>query len=127
MSARKLLIAILSLSLLIEVAWPVLGFFATDFLLELFKIPSTPDVVFLAFVLSWLLLFVAIICGLALKLVLANQAMGWTLCYILGLWWVGIGGGLFLVHGRVDNLLLDGLKGALLFAAAYASRGEARA
>ncbi len=127
MNARKALIAILTVALVIEVLWPVVGFFAPSFLLELFKMAPTPDVSFLAFVISWCLLFVAIVCALALKLVLKNQAMGWTLSYILGFWWVGIGGSLFLIHGKIENLFLDGLKGALIVAAAYASRAEARA
>ncbi len=127
MNARKLLIAILTVSLVIEVLWPVFGFFFPGLLLELFKMAPTPDVHFLAFVISWCLLFVALICGYALKLVLKNHPTGWTLSYILGLWWVGIGGSLFLLHGKIENLFLDGLKGALIVAAAYASRREARA
>ena len=126
MNARKALIAILTVALVIEVLWPVFGFFAPSLLLELFKMAPTPDVSFLAFVISWCLLFIAIICGLALKLVLKNHAIGWTLSYILGFWWVGIGGSLFLIHGKIENLFLDGLKGALIVAAAYASRAEAR-
>ena len=127
MNSRKVLIGILSLSLLIEIAWPVLGFFFPDFLIAQFKMTPTPDVSFLTFVLSWCLLFVALVCGLALRLVLQNKAMGWTLSFILGWWWVGIGGSLFLIYGRVDNLLLDGLKGAIIVAAAFASRAEVKA
>lgn len=127
MNSRKLLIGILTLALIIELAWPILGFFAADFLIAQFKMTPTPDVSFLAFVLSWCLLFVAVICGLTLRLVIKGQALGWTLSYALGLWWVGIGGSLFLIYGRVDNLLLDGLKGAVIVAAAYASRPEVRA
>lgn len=124
MKARKALIALLTVALVIEVLWPVFGFFAPGLLLDLFKMTPTPDVSFLAFVLSWCLLFVALVCGFTLRLVLKNSPSGWTLSYILGFWWIGIGGSLFLLHGKVENLFLDGLKGALIVAAAFASRKE---
>ena len=127
MGARKGLIGILTVAFIIEVLWPVAGFFAPEFLIAQFKMTPTPEVLFLTFVLSWCLLFVAIICGLALKLVLKSASMGWTLSYILGLWWVGIGGSLFLLHGKIENLFLDGLKGAIICVFAYLSRGEAKA
>jgi Na+-driven multidrug efflux pump len=127
MNARKALIAILTLSLVIEILWPVFGFLAPTFLLELFKMTPTPDLHFLAFVISWCLLFVALVCGYALRQVLRNQPSGWTLSYILGFWWVGIGFSLFFAYGKLENLFLDGVKGALIVAATYASRGVARA
>jgi hypothetical protein len=122
MNWRKLLIGILGLAFAIECLWPIGGFLAPEKLLEAFKIQSTPDALFLTFVLAWCLLFVAVICGLALRLVLRNDPKGWTLSYLLGLWWVGIGGTLFLRYGKVENLFLDGLKGALIFAFAWGSR-----
>jgi hypothetical protein len=121
-TARKLLIGILGLSFGIECLFPIGGFMLPEKTLEIFQVGVTNDTRFLAFIASWCLLFVAIICGLALRWVLRGDPRGWTLSYILGLWWVGIGGSLFLVYGRVDNLFLDGVKGALLTAAAYASR-----
>ena len=122
MNSRKLLIAILGLAMVIEFLWPLGGFLAPDMLIGAFKMTVTPDVSFLTFVLSWCLLFVAIICTLALLLVKKSQPLGWTLSYILGLWWIGIGGSLFLIYGKVENLFLDAVKGALICAAAYASR-----
>jgi hypothetical protein len=35
-------------------------------------------------------------------------------CYLLGWWWVGIGVGIYIQFGRLDNLLLDSLKGLLI-------------
>jgi hypothetical protein len=127
MLARKLLIAVLVLAFVIEVLWPVGGFFAPETLLQGFKIGVTPDVLFLVFVLAWCLLFVAIICGLALRWVLRGEPAGWSLCYVLGLWWIGIGGTLFLRYGKVENLFLDAVKGAVLTACAWASRGAQKA
>jgi hypothetical protein len=35
-------------------------------------------------------------------------------CYLLGLWWMGIGVGIYVAFGRPENLLLDSLKGLLI-------------
>ena len=118
---KKILVLLLSLSFLLEMLLAVGGFFASDTLLTQFKLSSTPDTAFMGFVLAWLLLFVAIICGLALKLVLGGDRAGWTLSYVLGLWWVAIGIGLWWGYGRIDNLFMDSLKGALIILAARMS------
>ena len=118
MNWRKLLLGTLIVSLAIEVLWPILGFFAPSFTLGLFKVAVNADTLFLAFVLAWCLLFVALACGQALLWVKRNVAAGWTLSLILGGWWIGIGVALFAFHGKLENLFLDGLKGAILVAAA---------
>lgn len=115
----KLLTGTLILAGIIEVLWPVLGFGAPDFLLTQFGMQVNADSRFLAFVLSWCLLFVALICWYAFYLVRRGERAGVQLSLILGLWWVGIGLSLFLGYGRVDNLFLDGLKGAVLATAAW--------
>jgi hypothetical protein len=121
---KKILVLLLSVSLLLESLLAAGGFFARELMLTQFKLGYTPDSAFMGFVLAWLLLFVAIICGLALKLVLAGDRAGWTLSRVLGVWWVGIGVGLYLGYGRIDNLFMDSLKGALILLAARLSRAE---
>lgn len=124
--ARKVLIGILGLAFLVECLFPLGGFFLPETALGLFKVGVTPDTLFLGYVSTWCLLFVAIICGLALHWVLKNETAGWTLSYILGAWWIGIGSALYFVYGRVDNLFLDALKGAIILGSAVASRGDTR-
>ncbi len=125
--ARKVLLGILGLAFVIECLFPIGGFFLPDMALGMFKVGVNDDTRFLGHVSSWLLLFVAIICGLAFLWVKRGQAAGWTLSYILGAWWIGIGTALWLGYGRLDNLFLDALKGAIILTSAVASRHEAKA
>ena len=123
--ARTLLLILLALALLFELVLTVGGFFAPEMLLEKFGVGVTPDTRFLAFVVAWLLLFVSLAIVLALVWVWRRHAGYAALCYLLGFWWIGIGLGLYLVYGRFDNLLLDGLKGLLLVLATWAARRAA--
>lgn len=125
--AKKILLAILGLACLVECGFPIGGFLMPEKLLGLFQIGVTPDTLFFAHVAAWSFLFVAIICGMAFNYVRANQRIGWTLSYVLGLWWIGIGSSLWLIYGRTDNLFLDALKGLIITASAFASRHEAKA
>ena len=123
--AKKILVGILGLALVIECLFPIGGFLAPEKFLGLFQVDVTPSTLFLTHVVAWCLFFVAIVCGLALKYVLTNEAIGWTLSYLLGFWWIGIGTALCVIYGRFDNLVLDALKGLVILASAYASRRDA--
>ncbi|SDX90714.1 hypothetical protein [Hymenobacter psychrophilus] len=120
--ARTSLLILLVVALLFELLLTAGGFFAPDMLLEKFGAGVTADTRFLAFVVAWLLLFVSLAIVLALVWVGRRHAGYPALCYLLGFWWMGIGLGLYLVYGRFDNLLLDGLKGLLLVLATWATR-----
>lgn len=122
---RKALLIVLGVAFGIEVLWPLGGFLAPSALLQLFKIGETPDTLFLTFVLAWCLLLVALVCGYAFLLVKRSERAGWALSQILGWWWVGIGGTLFLFHGKWENLILDAFKGALIVVFAYQSKPKA--
>lgn len=119
--ARRALTGLLIFAFATELLFPLFGFLVPDRTLGLFKVGVTDDTRFLAFVVSWSLLFVAVICGLALWRVLRGEIDGWYLSYALGYWWIGIGIGLAAVHGRIDNLFLDTLKGLLIVVAAHLS------
>ncbi|MFD2786596.1 hypothetical protein [Hymenobacter rubripertinctus] len=123
--ARKLLLILLVLALLIELVLTVGGFAAPDMLLAKFGVGSSPDTQFMAFALAWLLLFVSLADGLALVWVWQRHPGYAGLCYLLGFWWIGIGLGLYLVYGRFDNLMLDSVKGLLLVLATWATRRAA--
>jgi hypothetical protein len=122
--ARKLLLATLAAALLIETAFTAVGFLAPRVLLAKFGMAAGPDALFLAFVLSWTLGFVSLVCALALKWVAARDPQGWTWSFILGTWWIGIGAGIYFYRGIPDNLLLDSFKGLLLVVFAWRSRSE---
>lgn len=112
--ARKLLLILLVAALLIELALTGGAFFARDITLNQFGVSLTSDTSFLGYVVAWLLLFVSLVCGLALQQVWQQKRGFQTLCYLLGFWWIGIGIGIYIAFGKPDNLVLDSLKGLLL-------------
>lgn len=112
--ARTLLLALLILSLLLELGLTGGAFFAREFTLHQFGVSLTPDTAFLGYIVGWLLLFVSLVCGLAMWQVWQRTSDYATLCYLLGFWWIGIGIGIYLAFGKPDNLLLDSLKGLLI-------------
>ena len=123
--ARTALLILLLLALIIELALTVGGFAAPDLVLTKFGVKANPDTRFMAFALAWLLLFVSLVDALALWQVWQRQPHYATLCYLLGFWWMGIGLGLYLGYGRLDNLLLDTGKGLLIVLATWGSRRAA--
>ena len=121
MNWRKILIGVLLFATVVEFLFPLGGFLMPERVLELFKVGSSPDTLFMAFVASWLLLFVALVCALTVWLVKQNVRAGWYLSFTLGYWWVGIGVGLAVVYQRYDNLVLDALKGLIIAVSAHKS------
>jgi hypothetical protein len=111
--ARKILIALLIISFLLEITLCLGGFFSPAKTFALFGAPMNNDTIFLGYVIAWFLLFVSIICGYALWMVIMNKDYT-TLCYLLGIWWIGIGLGIYFSFGKIENLFLDSLKGLLI-------------
>ena len=118
--ARKLLIALLIFSLIVELAETLGAFFFTSQTFKLFGVNLNNDTVFLGYVVAWLLLFVSLIIAYGLWLILQHKDYP-IICYLLGFWWLGIGIGIYLVFGKIDNLILDSLKGLLIVGSTYLS------
>ena len=111
---RSLLLLVLLLATLAELALAGAAFFMPAFVLGRFGVKFTAEMGVLGYVLAWLLLFVTLIAGLAFGQVWQRRPHYSTLCYLLGIWWLGIGLGLYFLFGRPESLLLDSLKGLLI-------------
>lgn len=120
--AKKALLVLLGLSFVMEAFLTVAGFVSTDWMIVQFKLSVTSDTQFMGYVVAWMLMFIGAIAGLAFWLVRRGDRAGWTLSYLLGIWWVGIGIGIFAAFGRPDNLALDSAKGLLILVSAWLSR-----
>ena len=117
--ARKLLIAVLILALLIELALTGGLFFAKEITSKQFGVPVNGDTAFLSYIVGWLCLFVSLICGLALYQLIQRNSNYASLCYTMGAFWIAIGIAICISFHKPDNLLIDSLKGALIVALTY--------
>ena len=112
--ARTLLLVVLAISALLELALTGGAFFAPVQTLAQFGVKYGPDNTFLAYIMGWLLLFVTLVATVALVQVWKRRPGFATWCYLLGIWWIGIGIGIYFTFGKPDNLLLDSLKGLII-------------
>ena len=111
---RTLLLLVLTIALLLELALTGGAFFAPAFTLKQFGVVYGPATMFLAYIVGWFLLFVSLVAVVALVQVQRRRPGFATWCYLLGLWWIGIGIGIYFTFGKPDNLVLDSLKGLLI-------------
>ena len=112
--ARTLLLVVLLIALLLELALTGGAFFAPVFTLAQFGVKYGPETTFLAYIVAWFLLFVSLVAAVALAQVWQRRPGFATWCYLLGVWWIGIGVGIYYAFGKPDNLLLDTVKGILI-------------
>ncbi len=112
--ARTLLLIVLFIALLLELGLTGGAFFAPVFTLQQFGVKYGPETTFLAYIVAWLLLFVSLVAAVAVVQVWQRRPGFATWCYLLGLWWIGIGIGIYYAFGKPDNLLLDSVKGLLI-------------
>ena len=111
---RTLLLLVLFIALLLELVLTGGAFFAPAFTLKQFGVVYGPATTFLAYIVGWLLLFVSLVAAVALVQVQRRRPGFATWCYLLGVWWIGIGIGIYFAFGKPDNLLLDSLKGLFI-------------
>ncbi|HEX8329420.1 MAG TPA: hypothetical protein VF629_17925 [Hymenobacter sp.] len=112
--ARTALLVVLLISLLLELALTVGAFGYPVFTLAQFGVKYGPETQFLAYIVAWFLLFVSMVAGMAAVQVWKRRPGFATWCYLLGLWWIALGIGIYYTFGKPDNLLLDSVKGLLI-------------
>ena len=112
--ARSLLLVVLFIALVLELALTGGSFFAPALTLSQFGVKYGPETTFLTYVMGWLLLLVSLVAAVAFGQVWQRRPGYATWCYLLGIWWIGIGIGIYYVFGKPDNLLLDSVKGLLI-------------
>ncbi|WP_201981428.1 hypothetical protein [Hymenobacter rubidus] len=116
---RTLLLVVLFIALVLELALTGGAFFAPVFTLAKFGVKYGPATAFLAYIVAWLLGFVSLVAAVALGQVWQRRRTYGTWCYLLGVWWIGIGIGIYYAFGKPENLLLDSVKGLLIVILAW--------
>jgi hypothetical protein len=111
---RTLLLVVLAIAVVLELGLTGGVFFAPALTLAQFKVKYGPETQFLGYITGWFLLLVTLLAALAWAQVWRRRPGYAGLCYLLGLWWMGLGVGIFIVFGRPENLVLDSLKGLLI-------------
>lgn len=111
---RTLLLIVLGIATVLELGLTGGAFLAPAFTMAQFKVQYGPETAFLAYITGWFLLLVTGLAALAFGRVWQRRRGYAGMCYLLGLWWMGIGVGIYAAFGRPDNLLLDSLKGVLI-------------
>ncbi len=108
---KKLLIALLCLSLILEAYITFLCFFMPEKAVASMNETFTPKEAFPLFLIGWFLLLVTVLIGWLIYAVAKDKPGYHALIYILGLWWVAIGIAIFIKNGTSLNLISDSLKG----------------
>ncbi len=116
---KKTILAILGLSLLIELILSIVCIFWPTLALEIFKIDASLQTIFLGYIIGWLCLFVSSIIVLAIYYLKKNEKTAFNLIYCLGLFWFLLGFGVYFSFNKFDNLILDTSKGILLILFTY--------
>ena len=111
---RTLLLIVLALAAVLETGLAGEAFFAPAFTLAKFGATYGPETKFLTYIVAWFLLLVTLLAVLAFGQVQRRRRGYAGPCYLLGLWWIGLGIGIYVAFGKPDNLLLDSAKGLLI-------------
>ncbi len=124
---KQLLLTLLTLALLIELVLTILCFVVPHTALELFGMPYNEATHFLGYIIAWFCLLVTVYIAYIMYLLYRNHNHYTIPLYILSIWWLGLGIGIYIVFGKADNLLLDTAKGALLILVQLAYAKQAKA
>jgi DMSO/TMAO reductase YedYZ heme-binding membrane subunit len=116
---KKILLISLILALIIEAVLSFLCFFMPAKAMSLFGMQYNEQVAFLGFIIAWFLLLVTILIGYAIYLLQINKMGSKAIINILGFWWIALGIGVYAIFDRLDNLLLDSLKGMVILGLNY--------
>jgi hypothetical protein len=123
---RILLLVVLAIATVLELGLAGGVFLAPAATLAQFGVKAGSETKFLAYITGWFLLLVALLAALAWAWALRRRPGYAGLCYLLGLWWIGLGVGIYVTFGRPENLVLDSLKGLLLVGLTWRSRAGER-
>jgi DMSO/TMAO reductase YedYZ heme-binding membrane subunit len=118
-SMKNILFITLILAFIIEAVLSFLCFFMPAKAMELFGMQYNEQFAFLGYIIAWFLLLVTILIGYAMYLLQINKAGSRAIINILGFWWIGLGIGVYTVFDKLDNLLLDSLKGMVILGLNY--------
>lgn len=111
---KNILLIVLTLAFVIEIVLTILCFFKPALATELFGIQYNPQVAFMGYIIAWFCLLVTMLIAYTFILLKNNKAGYSLLIYLLGFWWIGLGIGVYIVFNKIDNLLLDSIKGLIL-------------
>jgi hypothetical protein len=101
---KKTLLVTLVLAFLIEAVLCFLCFFMPAKAMELFGMQYSDQFAFLGYIIAWFLLLVTGLIGYAIYLLQVN---------------IGLGIGVYAIFDKLDNLLLDSLKGMVILGLNY--------
>ncbi len=117
---RNFLIVLLVLSGVFEIYQTVCAFLNPLWILSILQIPDSVGARTINHITAWFLLLVSVLILTCIQWVRRQKSEGLTLAIILGLWWVGIGIGIFVASGISTNLYADSLKGFAVSAVSFA-------
>ena len=117
---KKLLIVLLVLSGIFEIYQTVCAFLNPLWILSILQIPDSVGARTLNQITAWFLLLVSVLILTSIQWVRRQKSEGLTLTIILGLWWVGVGIGIYFASGITTNLYVDSLKGVAVSAVSFA-------
>ncbi len=115
---KKLLIVVLGISLIIELALAVMCFFMPVTAFEFLALKYDETYILLGHIIAWFLLLVSSLLLYTIYCLIKNKDCSFLL-YLLGIWWIFLGIGIYLKFGRPDNLFLDSLKGLVIIVLNY--------
>ena len=123
---KNLLYITLIIAFVIEAALAILCFFKPVTAMGLFGLVYNNETSFLGYIIAWFCLLVSILIVYAMMGLKNNNNGYQVLIYILGCWWLGLGIGVYLSFNKVDNLILDSVKGLLLILLNYLHAKEGK-
>jgi hypothetical protein len=120
----KVVIALLLISSIVETLITIGMFARPQMSAGQFKLAVTPDVLFLLFFMSCLMVLVSTMCWMTTWLMWRGHAYGRVMAGAYGLFWLGLGVALAAYTKMGSFLLMDSLRGALVIGFLVIDRGD---